>query len=131
MKPTELRIILPECSDDMISEGLRYLTEILCKNFSEDCHGGLGGQYGYGFDYENEIFMMHPYCWCEKDDCKWCDGNAPNFYYKPEPDFIQIWWYKYIGRSMEMEPESIDGNKWIEILSHCIKSITGKELEIK
>jgi hypothetical protein len=28
----------------------------------------------YGADFENDIFMMHRYCWCEKDDCPWCGG---------------------------------------------------------
>jgi hypothetical protein len=28
----------------------------------------------YGADYENEVFMMHSYCWCENDDCPWCTG---------------------------------------------------------
>lgn len=26
----------------------------------------------YGTDYENDVFMMHQYCWCEKPDCLWC-----------------------------------------------------------
>jgi hypothetical protein len=28
----------------------------------------------YAADFENDIFMMHPYCWCENDDCPWCGG---------------------------------------------------------
>ena len=33
----------------------------------------------YGVDFENDIFMMHPYCWCEREDeCPWCGGcNCP------------------------------------------------------
>lgn len=26
----------------------------------------------YGTDYENDVFMMHRYCWCEKPECLWC-----------------------------------------------------------
>lgn len=73
----------------------------------------------YGTDIDNEIFMMHPFCWCEKEDCPWCgeigampqllrditqaeyneSDRAPNFWYKPL-DF-KVWWYKYIGRGVE------------------------------
>lgn len=28
----------------------------------------------YGTKFENDVFMMHPFCWCEKDDCPWCAG---------------------------------------------------------
>lgn len=53
----------------------------------------------YGIAYENQTFMMHPYCWCDEDDCPWCNLGAPNFHYYPK-DF-QVYWYKYIGRGME------------------------------
>ncbi len=28
----------------------------------------------YGTNFENEVFMMHQFCWCEQDDCPWCTG---------------------------------------------------------
>ncbi len=29
----------------------------------------------YGTDHENDIFMMHRYCWCEREgECPWCTG---------------------------------------------------------
>lgn len=67
-----MEVILPEMSMDKISNDLRYLTEILSKNGYEKSEGLLGGEYGYGAYFENETFMMHPYCWCELDDCPWC-----------------------------------------------------------
>ncbi len=30
----------------------------------------------YGVDFENEAFLMHTYCWCEKDGCRWCSEDA-------------------------------------------------------
>lgn len=30
----------------------------------------------YGTQFENETFMMHPYCWCESAGCLWCDSSA-------------------------------------------------------
>ena len=74
----------------------------------------------YGTHFEDDKFMMHPFCWCEKDDCPWCGGEiilelmkscgiekeeelAPNFWYKPL-DF-KVWWYKYIGRGVEFNKQ--------------------------
>ena len=34
--------------------------------------GLLGGEFGYGAIYENSVFEMHPFCWCDRDDCAWC-----------------------------------------------------------
>lgn len=28
----------------------------------------------YGTDCDNDVFMMHHYCWCEREDCPWCGG---------------------------------------------------------
>ena len=53
----------------------------------------------YGTDYEDNKVRMHHYCWCEKDDCGYCNKTEPNFWYK-SLDF-KVFWYKYIGRSME------------------------------
>ena len=58
----------------------------------------------YGIDFENDEFMMHRYCWCEKKDCNWCNGKAPNFKHKATG--FEVKWYKYIGRDMEMNRKS-------------------------
>lgn len=76
----------------------------------------------YGTEFENEVFMMHPYCWCWRAGCPWCaeDTNdrimnqkntegksAPNFHHKPSG--FKVWWYKYIGRGMDQsEPLSAE-----------------------
>lgn len=28
----------------------------------------------YGTTFENEQFLMHPFCWCDRDSCPWCAG---------------------------------------------------------
>ena len=68
----------------------------------------------YGAEFENEYFKMHPFCWCEKEDCIYCgEAYEPNFIHKPSG--LKIWWYKYIGRSMEANMEiTIDFLKSIE-----------------
>lgn len=107
-----------------VSDELYELTEAITKKkFDGAWQGGglLGGEYGYGVDFENDTFMMHPFCWCEKEDCGWCgeigampqimrevfnakyseSERLPNFLYKPTN--TRIWWYKYIGRGMEQK----------------------------
>ena len=97
------------------------------------------GEWGdkYGVDIDNDIFMMHKFCCCEKEDCPWCDdigaepqlirdifnikysesGRAPNFWYKPL-DF-KVWWYKYIGRGMEFN-KTINKKQIKEMLKKCL-----------
>jgi len=130
------KIVLPEGafgqSEDVWSDELRRLTRTLFKKSNEPMYGGLGGSDGYGYPFENKVFMMHPYCWCDEEDCPWCSGESPslnqpgtsgseNFLYKPK-DF-GVWWYKWIGRSMAYE----DGLNMhpSEVVDHCISSLEG------
>ena len=59
----EIHVVLPERSEDSISESLRELTRQICLKTDDSGAGGLGGEYGYGSDFENDIFMMHRYCY--------------------------------------------------------------------
>lgn len=112
----ELKIIIPKGAGTNIELGLVSLTKYLSKEL--DLYGGfgLGGENGYGAEFENNVFMMHPFCWCDKEDCKWCSKNEPNFIYKPSN--CKIWWYKWIGRGQEQKGKL--PKNW---LKECIKSI--------
>ena len=115
-----VKLILPERSEDYVSDGLRYLTEVLCVNKigdDTDGMGGLGGHYGYGVDFENDTFMLHPFCWCERDDCAWCNGEAPNFQHKKSGSTVN--WYKWIGRSMDVDLHA----QWEGIMQDCLLSV--------
>lgn len=60
----------------------------------------------YGTDCEDENFAIHRFCWCEEESCPWCGpSESPNFWHKPTG--IKVWWYKYIGRGVNMsrQPE--------------------------
>ena len=75
VRETTLRIVLPERSDDAVSEGLRRITRALHEAGLVDASGyGLGGQFSYAAHYENDVFMLRPYCWCDSDKCPWCSG---------------------------------------------------------
>lgn len=72
---TNLIVHLPERTIDRVSEGLCLLTERIDAIDPElVAHGFLGGQHGYGADFENDVFKMRPYCWCDAPNCPWCGG---------------------------------------------------------
>jgi len=70
----------------------------------------------YGYNYENDVFVMRKYYWGEEDD----KASAPNFLYKKTG--LEIRWYKYIGRGMSANVEKIPDN-WDDILIDCLVSI--------
>jgi hypothetical protein len=114
----EIHIIIPSIEEGTISDGLVYITKYITENTSNKTGEGfgLGGEYGYGANFENDVFMIHRYCWCEKEDCPWCEGEEPNFRYKPTGATIS--WYKYIGRGM-----ITIGNLPTNWIKKCINSI--------
>ena len=71
----EIRIVLPAISDDQISNDLRWLTETLMSQGAETTGGFLGGEFGYGADFDNEVFTMFPFYWgdceCGRDKAEW------------------------------------------------------------
>lgn len=59
----------------LVADDLRHLTRMLVLEHGAETSGGvLGGEFGYGAYADNDVFMMHPYCWCERADCPWCIG---------------------------------------------------------
>lgn len=56
-------------SDTTLDWMLREIGRIV----SPDPDGEWATKYGSAF--ENDVFLMHPYCWCEKEgECPWCTG---------------------------------------------------------
>lgn len=65
-----VKVVLPAPSYDMISGSLYSLSEALAKlNPGDQVHGLFGGEYGYGQDFVNEVFEMHPFDWDGDCDC--------------------------------------------------------------
>jgi hypothetical protein len=111
-----LLIITPETDDDAISEGLRRLTLAAQKALPDEDEGfGLGGEGGYGVNFENDTFMMHRFCWCEREDCIWCAGcdcPASSYHYSVDGketdyrgwmDFYMLHVYGMTDAQMEAE----------------------------
>jgi hypothetical protein len=115
-----LHVVVPQGASSSDEQSLVELTRQLRLKTGESGGFGLGGQDGYGINYENDVFMMHPYCWCEQDDCKWCSKDEPNFIFKPTKCGIR--WYKYIGRDQVQE-----GKLPADWLKQCINSIWSKD----
>ena len=95
-------------SDDYLVDRLRDLTEAIDKSGKADAVGGcLGGSYGYGATFKNDVFEMRPFYWgdCQhegdEEECRdiTCPANLPNF----KCGGFEVRWYKYIGRSMEVD----------------------------
>ena len=111
---SEIEIIVPE---GMFGPDKDYLVDAIIRAIAETYGDERNWPTKYGVNYENDVFMMKSYCWCGGDDCPWCTGEMPNFWYKPT-DF-KVTWYKFIGRSMEFN-RPIPIGECAEILSSCL-----------
>lgn len=145
-------------SEQRIANDLYDLTETLVGLGNETTGGVLGGQFGYGAFFENDVFMMHPYCWCDRADCAWCRGcecaiedlgdhlgwserwhtvkecvncatgvepeREANFQHKASGSKVS--WYKYIGRSMEVDLNA----DWRTLLAECEYSLAGAPADL-
>lgn len=135
MKPNKIKIILPFRSRGAVEDYLVDLTEALVKSKKAEWVGGfLGGEFGYGCHFKNEVFEMHPEFWgeCKCDDPTFtdnelwdkhlpdCPAGWPNF--KHFKSGVEIKWYKYIGRDMQYN-KKITAAQWTKIIRECFKSI--------
>lgn len=139
----DVQIVLPDRADDDLSDRLRALTAAISIATGEDSGFGMGGENGYGENYENDVFMMHRFCWCGGEDCPWCSysdedgahfqeknrkhgaingldcGQAPNFWHKPSG--LRVIWYKWIGRDNAVHlPEGVDLDR---VFAECLASL--------
>ncbi len=127
----EITVVTPQGmlpSEDLLEQ----LIEIGLRLIAQKCGKENDWPEKYGADFENDIFSMHPFCWCEEEECKYCreEKPAPNFRHKASG--LQIHWYKYIGRTMEIdgigigEPDSshdVIVNMILSIIRECLDSI--------
>ncbi|WP_144106857.1 hypothetical protein [Paraburkholderia sp. BCC1886] len=52
------------------------------------------GQDSYGEKFDNAVFSIRPYCWCDKPLCPQCGlGTEKNFVFRPIA--FELSWYKY------------------------------------
>lgn len=118
--------------EGVIARDIVDLTETLVtKHGAKHEGGGLGGRYGYSVVFENDIFAMHPFCWCEQSTCPWCEDQSsepgdpehvtPHFRIKGTD--VEVRWYKWIGRSMEIGPADLTIERWREAFAKVEASL--------
>lgn len=75
----------------------------------------------YGIEFSNDVFEMHPYCWCEKTGCPQCDtGTQKNLKHKASG--FELAWYKYAMRDAYTD-RVITPPQFIEIIRECVESV--------
>lgn len=75
MGEVEVKFIFPERSMDELSESLRELTAAIEAKRGEAGDYGLGGEHGYGEEWDSDIFEMHRFNWSED-----CSDGCPYFW---------------------------------------------------
>lgn len=109
-----VQVSVPETTEDFISDGLRAITEVIARVTGEDLQRGfLGGEFGYGADYETDVFKMYPFCWCEGADCEYCRGCECG---------IKLYYFDNFGKEIDRTSwVALDGGKMHhEVIKECI-----------
>jgi len=76
----------------------------------------------YGIHFDNAVFEMHPYCWCDKDECPQCSlGTQFNWVFKPTG--FQLSWYKYALRDSYTN-QVVNPTMFKDMVDTCIASLT-------
>ncbi len=118
-------------AESLVANELYALSERIGRaNPDEQSHGVLGGEWGYGQDFINDAFEMHPYWWgdctCGVDEedeetphSSECRYVLANF----KCGAVEVRWYKYIGRGMSVNRE-VSRKEWRDIFARCEASLS-------
>jgi len=69
----DVHLVIPSGSCGLIERDLWVLSAIINTLGLGGTDGGaLGGLHDSGAQFNCEVFMMHPHCWCGRQDCPWC-----------------------------------------------------------
>lgn len=87
-----------------------------------------------GAEFENEVFTLRGFCWCDGEADGHQQGCPPNFEFKgrvPRPDQkpertalapFEADWYKYLGRGSS-QSRKVSSAEWARIEELCLASI--------
>lgn len=110
---------------DWATSGLNAIAEVIAEH-----RGYKKDKYGYGplltsnegdHEFDNKVFAMRTYCWCDGTLKGHEDSCPPNFVHKPTG--INITWYKHAGRGITANVEWLTAKQWYSIVNECIESI--------
>ena len=105
-------LINEKIEQDFVIEGILELGELVAEKIgSNPCTNS-------GAVFENNLFSLRAYCWCEGSIPEHKDGCPVNFEYK------NFWcsWYKHTKRCFD-QSESINPTEWDIIFKNCIESL--------
>lgn len=72
--------------------------------------------------FENDVFVIRSYCWCDGGKPGHEEGCPPNFEHKKTG--FQACWYKHIGRGASQNQRlNRSGPAWRYILMDCLRSL--------
>lgn len=98
-----------------VTEGLGLLGAIISQGrFAYDPTGNVGPE----ADFENDVFAMRAFCWCDGDFAGHEDGCPPNFVCG---DFV-AGWYKHSQRGASQNRE-MPIQEWARMMTACLASL--------
>ena len=74
-----------------------------------------------GEPFENDLFAMRSYCWCDGERPGHEDGCPPNFEHKPTGLIIN--WYKHSRRGRSQN-QVVSGAEWSAIVAECLRAVS-------
>jgi hypothetical protein len=106
-----------------LSQCLYALSETIIRGLMPDERGSflIGGDFGYACEFENEVFKLYP----DYQDYR----EAPDFNFLHKRSGLKIRWYKWIGRDMEVDPETISNENLATAMRECFESIPAEVRE--
>lgn len=113
----EIHIYTPPVAEDEIELDLCELTRIIVeKGLGDEPGYGLGGHWGYGTNFENDVFMIHSFCYCEQDDCPWCASCSCEYSYYIDNKKVtyEEWVDFYEQRVPDIYNEDLTDVEWEE-----------------
>lgn len=138
-----IKIVTPAISEDSISNSLRDLTQILEEHTGRDnVQGILGGRHGYGVEFKNDVFEMHPFYWgdcicghAERQDDFYEELQHEEHCYQTELTNALIaegfTLNEWGGPADEQEDEDYFGARELLSKFYSFKSAKAKELSVK
>jgi len=111
--------MIHHASDKDIVQMIQHLAEIIDPEDKE-------WSSKYGFYYQSPVFLCHPYCGCEEEDCPWCVSctcpDSATHYYIDGDVVSSRQWADYFEREDAKIPDTIPFREkvvaWDKINSH-------------
>jgi hypothetical protein len=106
---------------DFIEDGLRLIAEAVKDKTGRKDNGfwGLLTDNSGKPEFENSVFAMRSYCWC--DGGLHPDGCPPNFEHYPSG--LAVSWYKHARRGVTIN-RHITSTQWLDVVQGCLESLS-------